>query len=126
MPTLTRPVRDAVSTTPKTSAAKAAMPAARGSRRSSSSATAAMAAHSSTLLRWLGWRRLPTARPTMLLAAIQSPSGQPGAKTCTRPSPRLASPVASQAQAKATKTASPSSALRAAAPACTTSAATPS
>ena len=95
-PTLTSPVREAVSTTANSIAASSGSAQRQCSRRNSSRATTAIADHSSRLLRWLGWRRLPTARPTMPERAIQSPSGHCGAKTCTNAMPTLKTPAATQ------------------------------
>ena len=61
--TLTSPVREAVSTTPNTSAAISAAAQFREMRFSSNSPMVATQDHMNTLLRWLGWRKLPTARP---------------------------------------------------------------
>ena len=69
--------------------------------RASPSHTAATIDHSSRLLRWFGWRRLPVARPGMAEAATQVPSGQAGANTCTRPMALLATPATTRAMQKA-------------------------
>ena len=53
----------------------------------------AMADHSSTLLKWFGCRRFPTARPATDEWAIHSPSGQKGAKTWTNAVAALAMPA---------------------------------
>ena len=127
--TLTRPVREAVSTTAKTNAtnrAAAQRAPRRPSRPSCSKATAAMHDHSSRLLRWLGWRRLPTARPGLPDAAIQSPSHQPGAKTCIRATITLSTPAATQAQQKAAKRSTAAPRAHAPAPPAVSTAAAPS
>ena len=61
--TLTKPVRDADKTTANTPSASSTPAVLRPSRRNSNKATTATQCHNSRLLRWLGWRRLPTARP---------------------------------------------------------------
>ena len=91
--------------------------AARRSRPASASHSTAISDHSSRLLRWLGWRRLPEARPTSAVAAIQVPSAQPGSNTCTSATPTLSVPAATRATQKAKKAASPR-------PLCTAAAAT--
>ena len=78
MPTPSAPVREPLSTTPNTSSSPTSATAPRRNRRASPSHTTAISDHSSRLLRWLGWRMLPTARPGMLLRAIQSPSAHAG------------------------------------------------
>ena len=67
-----------------------------------------MAAHSIRLLRWLGWRRLPTARPATEECAIQSPSARSGANTCTSATAACSTPTTAQApkKSRATGTAS--------------------
>ena len=45
------------------SSAQQRAPSQRGMRRHSTSGTSAIADQTSRLARWLGWRRLPTARP---------------------------------------------------------------
>ena len=73
------PVREALSTTPENSSSSSAgdelarQPAA--SRRSQS---VAIIDHSSRLLRWLGWRRLPTARSPSELTRDPVAVGQIG------------------------------------------------
>ena len=62
---LSAPVREAVRTTTKTKSAVRAALTARLSAPDSCSQTVATSAQSSRLLRWLGWRMLPTARPSM-------------------------------------------------------------
>ena len=114
--TLTRPVRDAVSTTAPIASAKAARASHGFSRPICSSATVAMADQTSWLLRWLGWRRLPTARPGKPERAIQSGSGQPGAKTWIAATPTLRPPASSHPQQKAAKRSSREACARAVAP----------
>ena len=64
-PTLTAPVRDALSTTTNTNSSAITCPTQRRSTPVSASHSTATNDHSSRLLRWLGWRMLPTARPSM-------------------------------------------------------------
>ena len=101
--TLTRPVREAVNTTAKTKAANSPAAQRPRNRPSCSSTATAMQLHSSRLLRWLGWRRLPTARPGKPECAIQSPSTAPGQNTCTAAMPTLSAPATTQPQQKAAK-----------------------
>ena len=55
------------------------MVAVRPSTRASPSHSTAISDHINRLLTWLGWRRLPTARPSIALWAIQLPSAHCGA-----------------------------------------------
>ena len=121
--TLSRPVREAVSTTAQTNSASSGTARRRDSRPISTRAITAIDDHSSRLLRWLGWRRLPTARPGSPLSAIQLPSGQAGANTCTSAIAALARPAATQATQKAANSRGASAPRRAAAPLASSSAA---
>ena len=117
------PVREPLSTTPKmnSSASTVAMP--RRSTRASPSHTAPIADHSSRLLRWFGWRMLPTARPGTVLRAIQSPSAHCGANTSTMAMPLLATPARTRPMQKARKAARPRPACCSAQAVCAVSAA---
>ena len=99
-PTLSPPVREAVSTTPSTRPAISAAAQPSAKRRISNRPTTATLAHISRLLRWLGWRKLPIARPGLLGTAIQWPSARPGANTCTKATTRFSRPAPTQAQQK--------------------------
>ena len=99
---LARPVREAVSTTASTSADMAAAAAGQAKRRSCSRAVVAMTAQVSRLLRWLGWRRLPMARPGRPEIAIQVSSPHSGKNTCNKATTTLSKPATSQPQQKAT------------------------
>ena len=53
------------------------------------------------VLRWFGWRRLPTARPTSPERAIHWPSAQSAANTCTMPISVPSTPATIHATKKA-------------------------
>ena len=95
------PVRDALSTNPSMNKLPSSAATSRRRRPASTSQTTATADHSNRLLRWLGWRRLPLARPGIALAAIQLPSAHCGANTCTTPTPALSTPATTSAMQKA-------------------------
>ena len=73
------PVREPLSTTTKSSGNAISPAAERRNTFASPSQIAATIDQSKRLLKWLGWRRLPTARPSIALCAIQLPSIHPGA-----------------------------------------------
>ena len=79
------PVRELLSTTTKMNTRASAVSTPRRSTRASPSQTTATTPHSNRLLRWFGWRMLPTARPGREVTAIQSPSAHSGANTCRMP-----------------------------------------
>ena len=107
-PSPTAPVREALSSMASTIKAASTPSTARCSRPRSCSATPATRPHSSRLARWLGWRRLPTARPGTALGAIQLASAQPGANTCISATLLASTPASSRPKANASN---PSGAL---------------
>jgi hypothetical protein len=95
------PVREALSTRPKSRNSHRPIVSARFENPASPSQTAATIDQSSKVLRWLGWRRLPAARPPMEAAAIQLPPVESGAKTCRMPTAVLSTPAATSAMQNA-------------------------
>ena len=100
-------MREPLSTTPNSSSAPSASATPRRSVPACASQTSATRPHSRKLLSWFGWRRLPTARPTIELRATSVPSAQPGANTCTSPIAAPSTPATSNAMQKARNAAGP-------------------